>query len=72
MRLSTAKTEAVHLRRSAQCGLGSLTLCQITKARILSFRDDRLREGWSPRTVNLALTVIRNLLRCARDEGTCG
>jgi integrase len=53
----------------AQCGFGSLTLFQITKARILSFRDDRLREGWSPRTVNLALTVIRNLLRCARDEG---
>jgi integrase len=68
-RLSTAKTEAVHLRRLAQYGFGSLTLSQITKARILSFRDDRLRDGWSPRTVNLALTVIRNLLRCARDEG---
>lgn len=68
-RIRTAMTEEIHLRRWVQGKLQKTPLSGLTKAQVLAFRDERLQAGWSPRTVNLTVTVMRNLLRCARDEG---
>ncbi len=68
-RVRTTLTEGVHLRHWVRGDLGNTRLDELTKAQVLRFRDERLRAGWSPRTANLSLTVLRNLLQCARDEG---
>lgn len=68
-RIRTALTEELHLRRWVKGKLQHTPLTGLTKPEVLAFRDERLQAGWSPRTVNLSLTVLRNLLRCAQDEG---
>jgi len=68
-RASTAATERVHLGHLVRDPLGKVLIQSLRKAEVLQFRDRKLREGWSPRTANLALTVLRNVLQCARDEG---
>ena len=68
-RANTAATERIHLGHFVRDPLGTAPLAEIRKADVLAFRDKHLHAGWSPRTANLALTVLRNVLQCARDEG---
>ena len=68
-RASTANTEGIHLGHFLRSDLRDIPLRDLTKADALAFRDRQLKAGWSPRTANLALTVLRNALQCARDEG---
>jgi integrase len=49
--------------------LGDLRLDQIRKVHIGDFTTRRLTEGCAPRTVNLAVTVLRNVLSRAVDDG---
>jgi integrase len=68
-RPSTAKIEGVHLGHFLRSDLGNISLRNLAKADALAYRDRQLKAGWSARTANLALTVLRNALQCARDEG---
>ncbi len=68
-RSSTVSTEAIHLNHWSRGGLENTCLCAITKGQILEIRDQQLKKGWSPRTANLAVTVLRNLFRTAIDQG---
>jgi len=49
--------------------IGKLKLHQIRKADLLDFRAIKLEEGWAGRTVNLAVTVLSNVLNHAQDNG---
>ena len=49
--------------------LGPVRLDKITPAMIASYRDQRLVAGLSPRTVNLAVQHLRNVLARAVDDG---
>ena len=48
---------------------GSLRLNQLKPAHVLRFRDDMLRDDYSPRTVNLAVIALRGLCKHAKLEG---
>ena len=48
---------------------GSLRLNQLKAAHIVRFRDDMLRNGYSPRTANLAVIALRGLCKHAKLEG---
>jgi len=48
---------------------GSLRLNQLKPAHIVRFRDDMLRDNYSPRTVNLAVIALRGLCKHAKLEG---
>jgi integrase len=49
--------------------LGDLRLDQIRKAHVNDFTTKRLKEGRSPRTINLNVIVLRNVLKRAVDDG---
>lgn len=49
--------------------LGNTRIDQISPAQIAAYRDARLKEGLSPRTINLHVTVLRNVLAKAVDDG---
>ncbi len=66
-----------HLRSYSTCQsvlrgldpyLGSLVLSQITGDAIQTIVEDRFKRGNEPATINRLLSVLRNLLRTARDE----
>jgi integrase len=63
----TVKTETVHLNAWIK-HLGETRLDDITKPMIAAFRDKRLKEV-EPSTVNGAVTVLRNVLKKAIDDG---
>ena len=67
-RMGTAKLERIHLERFRQ-GRGSFLLDAIAKPVLLGYRAERLAAGWSRRTCNLAVTVVRNMLKHAVDVG---
>lgn len=66
-RLSTMKTETVHLKHWVAF-LGETRLDRITLARVREFVAVKQTEGWAPRTVNLAVTCLRNVLNFAIEE----
>ena len=62
----TIKSEQVFLRQW-EAWLGPIALDRISTAQVIGFRTQRLSRGLSGRTVNLAVTVLNNLLNHARD-----
>ena len=67
-RQRTAKLEAMHLRHWSRA-VGSLKLDQIGSRHVLGFRTEKLADGWSKRSCNLSLVILRNLFRHAMEEG---
>ena len=49
--------------------IGSVRLDKITKTMIAAFIDERLKAGVKPRTVNVDVIVLRNVLNKALDAG---
>lgn len=64
----TLATEKVHLR-AWEAHLGDTRLNHITPAMIRAFIAKRQGEGVSGRTVNLAIVILRNVLKRALEEG---
>ncbi len=64
----TIETERGHLNRWKE-HLKETRLDRITKPMIAEFRATRKDEGVSNRTVNLAITCFRNVLKMAIDDG---
>jgi integrase len=64
----TIQTETGHLNAWIR-HLGETHLDRITKPMIAEFRDKRLKEQVSPRTVNLAIGALRVVLRQAIENG---
>ncbi|MGP8200014.1 MAG: phage integrase SAM-like domain-containing protein [Limisphaerales bacterium] len=64
----TIQTETGHLNAWIK-HLGETRLKDIIKPMIAEFRDKRLREKVSPRTVNLAIGALRVILREAIEDG---
>jgi hypothetical protein len=52
--------------------IGSVRLDKITKPMITSVVKSRLAAGIKPRTVNIDLIVLQNVLREAKDDGAAG
>jgi len=67
-RESTLKCERIHLDHCSEYFAG-VRLHRVTKSGVLAYRAKKLAEGWSGRSANLSLTVLRNLLRHAMDNG---
>lgn len=67
-RPKTMQTEKGHLTQW-KAHLGETRLDKITKPMITGFIAKRQVEGVSGRTVNLAVTVLRNVLKRAIDDG---
>lgn len=49
--------------------LGHVRIDKITKPMIAAFVKDRIRNGAAPRTANLDVIVLRNVLKSALDDG---
>jgi integrase len=49
--------------------IGNVRLDKITKPMITGFVKSRLQKGLKPRTVNIDVIVLRNVLKEARDDG---
>ena len=64
----TVNSERLHCRHWDKL-IGKLKLHQISKVDLLDFRAIKLEEGWAGRTVNLAFTVLGNVLSHAQDNG---
>lgn len=62
----TVRKEEHCLRRWVE-RLGQLRLSEIRKAHVIDFVNQRLAEGRKPRTVNLDVIALRQLLKSARD-----
>ena len=62
----TIKSEEMFLRQW-EAWLGNVALNRISTAQVIGFRTERLSRGLSGRTVNLAETVLNNLLNHAQD-----
>ncbi len=67
-RPGTVAVEEVHLRDWAKFFVDA-RLHQITKGSVLRFRTAKREEGWSGRSCNLALTILRNVLDHAAQHG---
>jgi integrase len=65
---STKVTEKVHLDAWIRLGLGEMRLNQITKPMIITIRDKRRKEVGN-RSINLAMTCLRNVLHKAINDG---
>lgn len=65
-RPQTWRKESYILRTWAE-SLGQIRLADIRKSHIIEFRDKRLASGANPRTVNLDIIGLRQLLKSARD-----
>lgn len=66
-RQSTLRCERIHLDHCSEYFAG-VRLHKVTKSGILAFRARKLAEGWSGRSANLNLTILRNLLRYAVEN----
>ena len=62
----TIKSEQMFLRQW-ESWFGPIAINRINTEKIICFRTDRLAKGLSGRTVNLAVTILNNLLNYARD-----
>ena len=67
-KLGTLENERQALARWMR-HLGDVRIDRIATPMIASFKDKRLREGVSPRTVNLDQIALRNVLKRAVDDG---
>lgn len=67
-RPGTLDCEQVHLNHWSEFFTG-VRLHKISKAAILAFRAKKLAEGWTGRSANLSLTILRNVLNHAVDNG---
>ena len=56
-----------HCLRRWVAALGQLRLTDIRKSHVVEFMDRRLAQGSNPRTVNLDIIALRQLLKAARD-----
>ena len=65
---STVARERTSLAQWVQ-KLGHVRIDRLTKPMIAAFVKDRIRDGVSPRTVNLDVIVLRNVLNSALDDG---
>lgn len=63
----TLATEKVHIK-AWTTHLGETRLNLITKAMIRAFMEKRQAAGVSPRTVNLGIVVLRNVLNRAKED----
>ncbi len=52
--------------------LGDMRLDQIRKAHVNDFTTKRLKQGRSPRTINLNIIILRNVLKRAVEDGHLG
>ena len=66
-RATTVATESIHLNHWKRAAFQDRSLREISKENVLAGRDLFLKKGWSPRTANLSVTVLRNLFRQAID-----
>jgi hypothetical protein len=64
----TVALEGIHVAH-LNVALGQTRLNRITKGVVLRYRNAKLAAGWTGRTANLNLTVLRNVLRHAQDHG---
>ncbi|MBN9690691.1 MAG: site-specific integrase [Verrucomicrobia bacterium] len=62
----------VHVLNRWVSALGGRRLNAIRKADILDFRASRLKEGTNPRTANIDVIVLRQLLKYAFDQDRIG
>ena len=67
-RQTTQGCERTHLNHHCEYFAG-VQLHRINKAAVLSYRAKKLADGWTGRTANLSLTVLRNVFRHAVDNG---
>ena len=64
----TIKSEKMFIRRWSE-RIGDRPINKVTTADVFSFRTSLLSKGLSGRTVNLAVTVLNNVLNHAQDLG---
>ena len=64
----TIALEQLHFQHWV-AALGEVQLDRINKGMIQRFRAKKREAGWTGRTANLAVTILRNLLNHARDNG---
>jgi integrase len=67
-KVSTVVRERTSLTQWTKA-LGHVRIDRLTKPMIAGFVKDRIRAGVSPRTANLDVIVLRNVLKSALDEG---
>jgi integrase len=64
----TVDSEKLHCEHWAEA-IGKLNIHLIRKSHLLQYRSAKLKAGWAGRTVNLAITVLSNVLNHAQDNG---
>ena len=64
----TVDSEKLHCEHWAEA-IGKLNIHLIRKSHLLQYRSAKLKAGWAGRTVNLAVTVLSNVLNHAQDNG---
>ena len=67
-RPSTVDSEKLHCKHWAKF-IGDIRLHLIRKSHLLNYRSEKLKAGWTGRTVNLSITVLSNVLNHAQDNG---
>ncbi len=67
----TVELEKLHLSHFGRHA-NEPNLDQITRQVVVNYRTARLAAGWTPRTCNLAVTILRMLLKHALDTGSLG
>jgi integrase len=67
-RSRTVETERIHLQHLLRF-LGAIKLDHISTEAVVRYRTEKLRTGWSKRTCNLSITVLRNLIKFAIETG---
>ena len=64
----TVDSEKLHCVHWAEA-IGRISIHLIRKSHLLQYRSAKLKAGWAGRTVNLAITVLSNVLNHAQDNG---
>ncbi|MBL4640591.1 MAG: hypothetical protein JKX86_02145 [Verrucomicrobiales bacterium] len=64
----TVDSEKLHCEHWAEA-IGKLNIHLIRTSHLLQYRSAKLKAGWAGRTVNLAITVLSNVLNHAQDNG---
>ena len=64
----TVDSEKLHCEHWTEA-IGRISIHLIRKSHLLQYRSAKLKAGWTGRTVNLAITVLSNVLNHAQDNG---
>ena len=64
----TVDSEKLHCEHWTEA-IGRISIHLIRKSHLLQYRSSKLKAGWTGRTVNLAITVLSNVLNQAQDNG---